>query len=173
MFGTLFEAVQICDPIIQSRREIKGVLKSPLSVSFHFCFCLAPSLLLLAVIIILILRTPITSYLLLFRRANLFGQSKTRREYRCDMFPELLEDTLLLVFDVEHDMELVKDVFNFSQKFSFWVDIKQSFCLVFAIIDAILVLVDLRNFTCSAPKMLVEGRLPIRLKFVSRGYFLA
>jgi hypothetical protein len=153
MFGTLFEAVQICDPIIQSRREIKGVLKSPLSVSFHFCFCLAPSL--------------------LFRRANLFGQSKTRREYRCDMFPELLEDTLLLVFDVEHDMELVKDVFNFSQKFSFWVDIKQSFCLVFAIIDAILVLVDLRNFTCSAPKMLVEGRLPIRLKFVSRDYFLA
>src|ERR1700691_2395327 len=89
------------------------------------------------------------------------------------MFPELFENTLLLVFDVEHDMELIKDVFNFSQKFSFWVDIKQSFCLVFGIIDAILVFVDLRNFTCSAPKMLVEGCLLIRLKLISRDYFLA
>jgi hypothetical protein len=70
-------------------------------------------------------------------------------------------------------VELIKDVFDFSKEFSFWVDIKQSFCLVFGIIDAIIIPVDLRNFTRSAPKMLVESRLPIRLKLVSRDYFLA
>lgn len=48
-----------------------------------------------------------------------------------DMLPKLLEDTLLLVFDIDHDMQLIKDVFDFSEKLALGIDVEERFRLVF------------------------------------------
>jgi hypothetical protein len=97
---------------------------------------------------------PFSSFILSFY----FGMlSKLLRDV-IDMFHEFREDPFLMLLDLNHDIQLIKDILDLPNELAFGIDVQMSLGHATSL-DHIFCFINLRSLLCVMPEMFIRNGL--------------